>query len=338
MRLQPFVLGQALFSCAVTATLRYDPEYLAVVSTLPPQERPDTFKNVFELRNFTEAALYNIIRILPTPKGITETKIQYKSIDNTTINLYRFANKKITKASTPGPAVLFAHGGGGISCSVDVYAPQIARYVADTGITFFAVDYRLAPEHPAPAATEDVFAGLKYILSHAAELNIDPKRIAIMGDSTGGGLAAGAALMARDQCLTPPLAKQILVYPMLDDRTNLPAGSPLEPFLIWKNGDNKQAWTALLGDAAEKENADVSAYSAPARAKDLRDLPSTYIEVGGLDLFRAEDVSYAGRIAAADVEVELHLWPGLPHVYEVASQATIVKKALEARTRALKSF
>ncbi|RSL63303.1 hypothetical protein CEP53_004486 [Fusarium sp. AF-6] len=336
MRLQPLVLSQLLGMAA--AALSYDPEYLAAVSALPPTERPDTFADVFELRNFTEAALYNILRILPTPKGITETKIEYTSLDNTTVSLYHFTSKEITDASRPGPAIVYAHGGGGISCSVETYAPQIARYVADTGITFFTVDYRLAPEHPAPAAVEDVFAGLKYISSHAAELNIDPKRIAVMGDSAGGGLAAGAALMARDKNLDPPLAKQILVYPMLDDRTKLPKGSPLEPFLIWKTSDNKQAWNAILGDEAGKEYADVSIYAAPGRAKDLSDLPSTYVEVGGLDLFRAEDLSYASRIAAEDVEVELHLWPGLPHVYEVASEATIVKKALDARMRALKAF
>ncbi|WAO90315.1 Abhydrolase-3 domain-containing protein [Fusarium falciforme] len=336
MRLQPLVLSQVLGMAA--AALSYDPEYLAAVSSLPPTERPDTFVDVFELRNFTEAALYNIIHMLPTPVGITETKFQYKSLDNTTVNLYRFTSKEITDATKPGPAVVFAHGGGGISCSVDVYAPQIARYVADTGITFFAVDYRLAPEDPAPAAVDNVFAGLKYISSHASELNIDPKRIAVMGDSAGGGLAAGAALMARDKDLSPPLAKQILVYPMLDDRTKLPKGSPLEPFLIWKTGDNKQAWNAILGDEAGKEDADISIYAAPGRSKDLRDLPSTYVEVGGLDLFRAEDLSYASRIAAEDIEVELHLWPGLPHVYEVASEATIVKKALDARLRALKAF
>ncbi|RSL69641.1 hypothetical protein CEP54_002098 [Fusarium duplospermum] len=336
MKLQPLVLSQLLGVAA--ATLSYDPEYLAAVSALPPTERPDTFKDVFELRNFTEAALYNINRILPTPKGITETKIEYKSLDNTTVNLYHFTSKEITDASKPGPAVVYAHGGGGVSCSVETYAPQIARYVADTGIAFFAIDYRLAPEHPAPAAVDDVFCGLKYISSHASELNIDPKRIAVMGDSAGGGLAAGAALMARDKNLDPPLAKQILVYPMLDDRTKLPKGSPLEPFLIWKASDNKQAWNAILGDEAGKEYADVSIYAAPGRAKDLADLPSTYVEVGGLDLFRAEDLSYASRIAAEDVEVELHLWPGLPHVYEVASEATIVKKALDARMRALKTF
>ncbi|KAF4470834.1 arylesterase monooxygenase [Fusarium albosuccineum] len=337
MRLQRFVFFQTLF-CTMTAALRYDPEYLAIVSGFPPQERPDTFTNVFELRNFTEAALYNSIRILPTPANITETKIEYKSLDNATINLHRFSSKETAEASEPRPAVVFAHGGGGISCSVDVYAPQIARYVADTGITFFAVDYRLAPEHPAPTAAEDVFAGLSYVSSHAAELNIDTKRIAIMGDSAGGGVAAGVALMARDESLSPPLAKQILVDPMLDDRTKLPDASPLEQFLIWKRGDNKLAWAALLGGDAGKEDADVSIYAAPGRAKDLRDLPSTYIEVGGLDLFRAEDLSYASRIADEDIEVELHLWPGLPHVFEMASEATIVTKALDARIRALKSF
>lgn len=315
--------------------LDYDPEYLAAVSFLPPISRPDTFGDVFEMRSFTEAALSHLLRILPTPSGITETKIECKSLDDTTVNIHRFTSKEITYAPKPRPAVIFVHGGGGISCSVDVYAPQIARYVADTGIPFFAVDYRLAPEHPAPAAVYDVFACLKYISSHAAEFHIDPRRIAIMGDSAGGGIAAGTALMARDQRLSPPLAKQILVYPMLDDRTELPKGSPLEPFLIWKSSDNKLAWNAILGDEVRDEDVDVSVYAAPGRAKDVRDLPSTYIEVGGLDLFRAEDVSYASRLAAEDIEVELHLWPGLPHVYEVAGDATIVKKALWARLRAL---
>ncbi|KAH7161950.1 Alpha/Beta hydrolase protein [Dactylonectria estremocensis] len=302
--------------------LRYDPEYLTAISAhvFSGQPRP-SFENVFAVREFTEHILHAVLRLEPTPAHIIETKVPFKSHDGTTVNLHRFANTETIEASMPQPSVIYVHGGG---------------MAANMGMPFFVVDYRLAPEHPGPGSIEDVFFGLKHLSEHAA---VDPARIAIMGDSGGGGLGAGAALMARDRELRPALAKQVLVYPMLDDRAQLPPGSPLEKLLMRESKDIRLAWSAVLGeDRAGREGADVSEYMAPGRAEDLSGLPSTSVEVGGLDLFRDETIAYVSRLTAAHVETEFHLWPGLPHGFDGVAQLSWTKKAFEARARALRSF
>lgn len=223
-----------------------------------------------------------------------------------------------------------------ICCTVEIFAPEIARSVAAQGVQHFAVDYARAPEHPAPAAVNDCYAALEWLSAHAREMHVDPARIVVFGDSAGGGLAAGTVLMARDRGLTPPVAKQVLVYPMLDDRTRYPDDAPIRSFLTWKAEDNAMGWDAYVGaDRRGREDADVSPYAAPGRAESLEGLPSTYIDVGGLDLFRDEDMRYAQRLAEADVEVEFHMYPGVPHGFEGAKGAWVVTKAMENRINAI---
>jgi acetyl esterase/lipase len=147
---------------------------------------------------------------------------------------------------------------------------------------------------------------------HAAELGIDPARIAIAGASAGGGLAAGLALLARDRgevnaCL------QLLIYPMIDDRCTS-ASSQMGEAAIWSRGANLLGWRAYLGH--EPGAVDVSPYAAAARATDLAGLPPAFIGVGTLDVFRDEDIEYAARLLAAGVPTELHVYPGAPHGFE----------------------
>jgi acetyl esterase/lipase len=144
------------------------------------------------------------------------------------------------------------------------------------------VEYRLAPEHRYPTPVEDCYSGLQWLAGHADELDVDPERIAVMGDSAGGGLAAAVALMSRDRG-GPTLAHQILIYPMLDDRNTSP-DPEIVPFAVWSYDDNITGWGALLGEAVG--GASVSPYAAPARAIDLSGLPSCYLKVGQLDIFR----------------------------------------------------
>jgi hypothetical protein len=180
-----------------------------------------------------------------------------------------------------------------IHSTVDLYAPVVGNYVSASGVPMLAVEYRRAPEHPHPTSVEDSYTGLQSLADHSAELGVDPARIAVMGDSAGGGIAAGVALLARDRG-GPALARQILVYPMLDDRTAVKAPDPsTTPFLVWSNDDNITGWGALLGERVG--GADVPVYAAPARVADPAGLPPTYIEVGTLDLFRDEDIEYARR-------------------------------------------
>ncbi|MFF3372261.1 alpha/beta hydrolase [Streptomyces sp. NPDC002680] len=237
-------------------------------------------------------------------------------------------------ASGAGPAVVFLHGGGMISGSVELFDRLAAGYTADSGVPLLSVDYRRAPEHPHPTPVEDAYAGLAWLAAHAGELGVDPARIALMGESAGGGLAAGAALLARDRGL--PLTRQILVYPMLDDRTTEPDPA-LVPTATWNYDNNYTGWHALLGDAVG--GPDVPGHAAPARADDLSGLPATYIEVGELDIFRDEDVAYARRLAATGTSVELHVHPGCPHAFDhLAPRIDVVQRSRADRLRVLRSL
>lgn len=238
-------------------------------------------------------------------------------------------------ASEPGSAVLYLHGGGmifGLEHLGRVYDLAVRDYVASSGVPMLVVDYRVAPEHPHPTPVEDCYAALGWLADNASSLGVDPARIAVMGDSAGGGLAAGVALLARDRG-GPAIAAQLLIYPMLDDRAQTP-DRDLLPFLTWTYDDNVTGWAALLGDSVGTDT--VSAYAAPARAADLSELPATYIDIGDLDIFRDEDIIYARRLSDAGVPTELHLHPGCPHAFEVlARDADVSQRAIGDRIRRL---
>ena len=236
----------------------------------------------------------------------------------------------------PGSAALFLHGGGmifGLEHIGALYDTAVRDYVATSGVPMLVVDYRVAPEHPHPTPVEDCYAALVWLAENAGELGVDPARIAVMGDSAGGGLAAGVCLLARDRG-GPAVAQQLLIYPMLDDRPATP-DPQLLPFLTWTYDDNVTGWGALLGEGAGTDV--VSPYAAPARADDLAGLPDTYIDVGDLDIFRDEDITYARRLADAGVPTELHVYPGCPHAFEaLARDADVSRRVIADRIRRLR--
>lgn len=272
---------------------------------------------------------------------VAETKIDIRTFDGATITLARFAQAHHLHRATGAalrPAVYHIHGGGMVAGRVEHFAPTHKQTVASWDVQVFAIDYRLAPESPAPGPVEDAFAGLKWLSENAESLGVDPARIILYGESAGGGIGAGTVLMARDRGLSPPLAKQVLIYPMLDDRTQYGPGWPVRPLLTWSESDNALGWSSYLGaDKYGREGADVDVYAAPGRAKveDLAGLPRTYIDTGGLDLFRDEDLSYAARLLEAGVEVEFHLYPGVPHGFESSVTPSVVGRAIENRKRAV---
>ena len=232
-------------------------------------------------------------------------------------------------------AVLYLHGGGMILGSVPIFDGPVSRYVDRTGVSMLSLEYRLAPEHPHPTPVEDAYAGLVWLAGHADELGIDPGRIAVMGDSAGGGLAAGVAILSRDRN-GPALARQLLLYRMLDDRTTTPDPF-IAPFAGWSYDDNITGWDALLGTGHEHRQVDPSA--APGRLQDAAGLPPAYIEVGQLDVFRDEDIGYALTLSRAGVPVEFHLHPGVPHEYDaIAFGADVSRRAQADRDRVLRSL
>ena len=236
--------------------------------------------------------------------------------------------------STPGSAVLFAHGGGMIAGDLDVYDPMVSRYADATGMPFVSVQYRLAPEVSGTTPADDAFAGLRWLLAHASELGVDPSRIAVMGESAGGGIAAGVAIRAREARIE--LARQVLIYPMLDDR-NVTPDEARDGLLTWDHDMSFTCWSALLGDARGTDA--VSPVAAPARLTDFHGLAPAYVEVGDLDIFRDEAIAYAQRLAAANVPVELHLHPGAPHGYErYAPESALARRAMYDRARVLRAI
>ncbi|TLD13431.1 uncharacterized protein PgNI_02719 [Pyricularia grisea] len=186
----------------------------------------------------------------------------------------------------------------------------------------FIPNYRLAPEHPAPAAVEDVYATLRWVQTHAAGLGINAERVVFFGVSAGGGIATGTALMVYNKSLTssekfPLPAGLALRYPILDDRTFGSIEDPEHFYHVWNYVVNEIVWTAYAGGKAkaEKTNDTISVYAAPARVgpDKLRGLPPTFMDVGELDLFREKITKFVAALATAGVNVEFHHYSGLPH-------------------------
>jgi len=212
----------------------------------------------------------------------------------------------------PLPCVVSVHPGGYILGSYEDDDFRHDRLCPKLGYVGVAVDYRLAPETPYPGPLEDCYRALKWAHDHADELGVDRERIGIVGSSAGGGLAAALALLARDRGEVP-VAFQQLIYPMLDDRrTTTTSGWDA---LVWTPANNELGWSCYLGDLFGTD--DVPAYAAPSRATDLSGLPPTFLCVGTLDIFCDEDLEYAKRLNHAGVPVELHVYPGSPHGFDM---------------------
>ncbi len=233
-----------------------------------------------------------------------------------------------TEGERPVPAMFWVHGGGFVMGSPEQDQHTLIATVRQLGIAVAAVSYRLAPQHPFPAAIDDCYQGLRWLHDQAEALGIRADRIAVGGASAGGGLAAGLVLMAHDRGEVP-VAFQLLVYPMLDDRTVLRTDLDPSHLRLWSPRANALGWTSYLG--CEPGSPEVSPYAAPARRDDLSGLPPTWIGVGTLDLFHDEDVDYARRLADAGVPVQVEVVPGAYHGFDAVSpKADVVRRFRQA--------
>lgn len=234
-------------------------------------------------------------RTVPGPEGAPDI----------TVRIYRPVD-----ATGTLPGIYFIHGGGMILGDIDgedAVATQICERVDAVVVS---VEYRLAPEHPYPAPVEDCYAGLVWMARHASELRFDPERLAVYGGSAGGGLSIATSMLARDRGF-PALRFQMPIYPMIDDRNETPSSHEITDIGLWDRAGNIEAWKWYLGDGKPDQ------YAAPARAEDLTGLPPTFIDVGTVDLFRDEDITFAMRLMQAGVPTELHVNPGAYHAAEV---------------------
>jgi acetyl esterase/lipase len=224
------------------------------------------------------------------------------------------------------PALLWIHGGGYVLGSAQQDDGLCRRFAAALGITVASVDYRLAPQHPYPAALDDCQTAYNWLLEQAG---IDPARMAIGGASAGGGLAAALAIRLHDLGAPAPVL-QLLAYPMLDDRTTGSAGNGRGDYRVWGPRSNRFAWAAYLGDADPHT-------AVPARRDDLTGLAPAWIGVGTKDLFYDEDIAYAGRLTEAGVPCEVERVPGAFHGFDlVAPGAGVSRQFFDQRCSALR--
>lgn len=224
-------------------------------------------------------------------------------------------------AGRPAPALIWLHGGGYVLGTARQDDDLCRRFSRALDITVAAVDYRLAPEHPFPAPLDDCYDALEWLVRLPA---VDAARVAIGGGSAGGGLAAALTVAARDRGDITP-ACQVLVYPMLDDRTGTTAGIDLPGQRLWNRASNRYGWGSYLRGADP-------AVAVPARRRDLSGLPPAWIGVGTLDMFHDEDVRYAERLRSANVPCELRIVDGAFHAFDLlAPQASVSRSFFESQ-------
>jgi len=288
------------------------PELVLTAATLPAiraEQRQAYLDSVPDLPAFPDLGVTQ--RLIPGPAGAPDVRVLLVQPKHPAV---------------AAPALVWIHGGGYVFGAADADTVLVQTLVREIGCVGVIVDYRLAPESPHPAPVEDCYAALRWLHSLASDLGVDPRRIAVAGASAGGGLAAGLSLLARDRAELA-IAFQLLIYPMLDDRTAAKVQpDSLAGEFIWTPQSNAFGWSSLLGGAAGTSaavHADVSPYAAPARADHLAGLPPTYLDVGTLDLFFEEDLEYARRLVGAGVPTELHVYPGAFHGYQRAAESSV---------------
>ena len=293
----------------------FDPALRALLAGLPPMPSLDQ-QTLEHIRPYASAPIEPLL----AARDVEREEVTVAATDGAPIPLTIIRPAGVTGA----PCVFWIHGGGMVMgdrySQIDIPLEWLDRL----GAVVVSVDYRLAPEAGGMTLVEDCYRGLE----HAAGLDIDRSRLVVAGASAGGGLAAGVALLARDRG-GPDLAGQVLIGPMLDHRNATGssrqfAGGPG----VWTREMNEFGWRSVLGDTT-----DVPAYVSPALATDLSGLPPAYLDTGSAEVFRDEDVAYAGRIWAAGGEAELHVWSGGFHGFDALfPHAPISAAARRTRT------
>lgn len=245
--------------------------------------------------------------------------------DDVSVHVFRPATAR------PGtPALLWIHGGGMVLGDAGQDRAFCRRVADELGIVVVSVEYRLAPEHPFPTPLEDCYTALQWL---ARQPDIDPARIAIGGQSAGGGLAAALTLLAQERGEIRPVL-QLMSYPMLDDRTTTRTDIDPRRLRIWSPASNRFGWSAYLEAGAS--GGEVSPLAAPSRYEDLSGLPPAWIGVGTNDLFHDEDVAYARRLQEAGIDCTLHVVPGAYHNFDsMEAKAPVSRAFVNAQIAAL---
>lgn len=255
-------------------------------------------------RFLTRALLPLLLPKTKTPAGITIQ--QLKTPSGISLRIYTPEGQR-TRA-----AMLYMHGGGMMIGSPSMDDALLASTASELDIVIVSPDYRVAPENPFPAAIDDCHEAFHWMLENHSQRQIDPNRIAIGGESAGGGLAAGLVLRIHDEGGVQPVA-QWLFCPMLDDRTALDRSLDAVDHFVWNNKLNLVGWRSYLGNKLGTQQ--VSEYAAPARRQHFRGLPKTWIGGGDVELFYKENKAFADNLSAAGIDCVLDVVSGAPHSF-----------------------
>jgi acetyl esterase len=227
------------------------------------------------------------------------------------------------KSNIATPAIAFFHGGGWVLGDLDAADSICWEISSQACCVVVSVDYRLAPEHKFPAALEDGYAAIKWIVANADQLNINPNNIGVAGDSSGGNIAAAVALMARDKGEIE-LFYQLLLYPVIHNDFNRASYLEYASGFGLTRDEMIWFWQLYLNDETEAKNP----YVSPILAADLSNLPPTLIIVAECDVLRDEAVAYAEKLQQAGVSVKL--WEGKGTIHSFVGMASILDRGKEA--------
>jgi acetyl esterase/lipase len=307
---------------------RLDPELAAVVSNLPVRDLND----IPAAREQMAKLLAMINLAEPSPDVQHSDHLARGAHGDPDVLLRAFRPR--VESGGPLPCLYWIQGGGYVLTAPDLDDRFCETIVETHRCAVVSINWRRAPEHPFPAAANDVYAGLAWTIGEADRLGIDSDRLVVGGHSSGGGKAAALALMVRDRGELS-VAHQLLLYPMLDDRQTTPSSARVTDPQVWNRESNELAWRAYLGEMYGSD--DVSPYAAPARATDLSALPPATMLTGELDLFVDEDIIYAQRLMSAGVPIELHVYPAAHHGFDRhVPRAVVARRFVSDRDAALR--
>lgn len=297
---------------------RVDPELVTGLTFWPANSMTDVFvretrhSQATEGMNSLSSSQRLVEEIIPGTPGNPDVRLLIADFDHS-----------ITKK----PVLLHIHGGGLVLGKPDYIPDQLRNIAADCECVVVSVDYRWAPEAKFPAALDDCYAATHWLHNNAEHLGIDKSRIALAGESAGGGLAAALAIACRDRGEYLPV-QLVLIYPMLDDRTGSTRRAPSHlGQAIWSESDNHYGWRAYLDTEPGAHN--VSFLASPARLTEFANLCPTWIGVGALDLFVEENIAFAAELIAAGVEAELLVVPGAYHAFDLAVPDAFVSRSFK---------
>lgn len=282
-----------------------------------------------ERRAMISALEAQVAAAVPVPQNVTVEEVRIPRPEGDTDITLRIYRPTETAADRPG--LYYIHGGGMVVGSLETGHAECLQFSSTLGAVVVNVDYRLAPEHPHPAPGEDCFSGLTWMADNADILGFNANRLAIYGPSAGGGLAVATAMRARDHG-GPAVSFLMAIYPMLDPRNISASSKAITDLGVYDRDDNVRGWEMYLGGS------EPDVYAAPLLSQNLEGFPPTYIDVGTEDVFRDEDIEFAGRLLADGVVVELHVDPGAFHGSELlAPQAALSQRQLTRRMEALRA-